>query len=692
MSMINQSFFEPKIDEQDFEIIDAKVFHQVNSLKQDINNKYIVIANNNGFRIYGIEQAKIIEIVEDFEQPIYDMDFINDTILFVLGFEKSIAIWDNLNKRIVQQYPILGQQITQIDYRNPFIMCSFDNNILIINQKTNQAYRYIKYIGNLQKYITYIINRDIYQICLVYLGYESQQIIVDNLTLQNIIAINTKELSKKDYSYDKEISIAYLNKFKQRMLNNSSDINQWNSYCYVGLSDDGNKIAISEFGNSQYIYMLQLNWKENNIQILNTLYRGHSKKELRLFLGQEDLVICLSFEKYKKQNGYDITLHLYYKNDQQNSQSKKRYYLRSWSQHQMELRQKDIIINFLQNEVRMFSSTTLNNQLLKRLQRMNRRFIGQNHEIYQSFKIYLQIISSNYLQVQIIIKNNLINLYLVQKQFVGFQIYSRKSFTQGNSYNFLNFNKFKKIKKQSVTCQMFSNLYQSSIKISQYINIFHGSLKLMEKKKSYISLRLIPSDSGGKNFCQPLDPFTIQIGNERTSFGFQKIKNNLDFVNQENQSNHIFYQHNILMKFIQGIDNLYIWGALKRNCINLKGNSCLGNFQIEQVLKLLTQFIRGSRWGQNLFQHFEQILQSFILQNMIIQYQKDRKLYNITNGRDIHASQLITFSYIIILRNLIQVILVMRNEEHNLYPQSNLLGSQEQFSKFWRNLSNFNQI
>ena len=29
------------------------------------------------------------------------MDFINDTILFVLGFEKSIAIWDNLNKRIV---------------------------------------------------------------------------------------------------------------------------------------------------------------------------------------------------------------------------------------------------------------------------------------------------------------------------------------------------------------------------------------------------------------------------------------------------------------------------------------------------------------------------------------------------------------------------------------------------------------
>ncbi|CAD8115885.1 unnamed protein product [Paramecium primaurelia] len=329
---------------------------QIIEMKFSSDQNFILLATEEGFKLYNLQKDELIINEENIKLgKIYSIDFFdNSVIVFVIGLDQNIVIWDYNQRQVIKKYPIL-QAPQQISFCNPFIIAGIkqlnENVILVLNVRTDQAYRYL-YTQNLNGEIIYANNNNHFNCLLTYLNIQGNYLIIDFLHYQTLQGLNIKTITA--------MSDDQIIEYQQQSQSKQQTTSQFRSYSSVGyiqtciaISSDSNLLAISPLVDNQRIYIFSISPSEQP-KLKYHLYRGQTKKILSLYFGPNEMLACISFQNNIHKTKNDATIHLYYKmkeileNENKDQKSLTRLYFRTQSSeitHQKRTRLMLLLIN-----------------------------------------------------------------------------------------------------------------------------------------------------------------------------------------------------------------------------------------------------------------------------------------------------------------------------------------------------------
>ncbi|CAD8170060.1 unnamed protein product [Paramecium octaurelia] len=312
---------------------------QIIDMKFSSDLNYILLATEEGFKLYDIQDDKIKINQENLKLgKIYSIDFFDISgIEFVISLDQTIVIWDEYQRQVIKKFPVI-QAPQQISFCNPFIIAGIkqqnENVILVLNVRTDQAYRYL-YTQSLNGEIIYANNNNQFNCVLTYLNQQGNSLIIDFLHYQALQGINIKTMTAM--SDEQIIEYQHSSLAKQQT---TSQFRFYNSVSYIqaciALSSDSFLLAVSPLVDNQRIYIFSLSPQEQP-KLKYQLYRGQTKKLLSLYFGPNEMLACISFQSNIHKTKNDATIHLYYKmkeifdNENKDYKSLTRLYFRTQS-------------------------------------------------------------------------------------------------------------------------------------------------------------------------------------------------------------------------------------------------------------------------------------------------------------------------------------------------------------------------
>ncbi|CAD8101962.1 unnamed protein product [Paramecium sonneborni] len=334
-------------------------------MKFSADQNQILLVIKEGFKLYDLLQDKLLIYEEDLKLgEIYSIDFFeNQESQFVIALDQLIIIWDYNQRQVLKQFPMVSTP-QQISFCDPFIIAGikqqYQNIILVLNIRTNQAYRYLK-IQSLNDQKIFANNKNLYNCILTYQNQNASYLLIDFLHYQTLQGINLKTMT---IISDEQI----IDNQKQSLSQQKQTESQFRinfSFVYIQtcitISDDSNLIAISPLVDNQRIFIFSISPQEQP-KLKFQLYRGQTKKMLNLYFGPNEMFACISFQSNYNMTKNDGTIHLYYKlkeindNENKDTQSLTRLYFKTYSNYNTyQKRNKMILLKINKEKLQVFS-------------------------------------------------------------------------------------------------------------------------------------------------------------------------------------------------------------------------------------------------------------------------------------------------------------------------------------------------
>ncbi|CAD8102830.1 unnamed protein product [Paramecium sonneborni] len=334
-------------------------------MKFSADQNYILLTTKEGFKLYDLQEDQLFINEENLKLgDIYSIDFFeNQGSQFVIALDQLIVIWDYNQRSIFKKFPLI-QTPQQISFCNPFIIAGIkqqhQNIILVLNVRTDQAYRYLQ-IQNLNGQIIFANNKNQYNCVLTYLNQNGSFLLIDFLHYQALQGINIKTMT---IISDEQI-VDYQKQSLSKQIQTESQFRIYSNVGYIqtciAISNDSNLLAISPLIDNQRIYIYSISPSQSP-KLKYQLYRGQTKKMLSLYFGPNEMLACISFQNNINMSKNDGTIHLYYKmkeiNDNENKDLKsltRLYFKTNSNDITYQNRTKMILLSINQEKLQVFS-------------------------------------------------------------------------------------------------------------------------------------------------------------------------------------------------------------------------------------------------------------------------------------------------------------------------------------------------